>query len=268
VFTKQDDDAAAAAVPDLTAYPELRWLSRHQYFPATVLGVGCWLLGGWTALIVGFFWSTVILYHVTFMINSLAHVHGSKRYVTGDDSRNNWWLALLTLGEGWHNNHHAYMASTRQGFRWWEVDITYYVLKVLSWLGLVWDLNEPPRAIVANVKPLSRGVLDRVANQLAASYPVSQITARTHDAWLSNTRVPGSWDNAPTEAELRTLAARTTAPEHRELHQVHFPHIPSMDEIRTRARQMFATTPALEDIALRARGILVTSVCAGLVRRF
>src|SRR5206468_286082 len=82
-------------------------------------------LGGWPGLVVGFFWSTVLLYHGTFFINSLAHVVGSQRYVTGDDSRNNWWLALITLGEGWHNNHHFYMSSTRQGFRWWEIDPTY-----------------------------------------------------------------------------------------------------------------------------------------------
>ncbi len=78
---------------------------------------------------VGFFWSTVLLYHATFCINSLAHVHGRKRYVTGDDSRNNWLLAFFTMGEGWHNNHHAYQSSVRQGFRWWEIDVTYYILR-------------------------------------------------------------------------------------------------------------------------------------------
>ena len=179
IFTRQDDHAAHGAVPDLAVYPELSWLTRHQYLPATLLGVATWYVAGWSGLIVGFFWSTVLLYHVTFMINSLAHVHGQQRYVTGDDSRNNWWLALLTLGEGWHNNHHAYMASTRQGFRWWEIDVTYYVLKGLACVGIVWDLNAPPATVVNNTKPLSRGILDKVVQQLVATFPVSQMTALT-----------------------------------------------------------------------------------------
>ena len=89
-----------------------------------------------------------MLWHATFCINSLAHVVGRQRYVTGDQSRNNWLLALLTMGEGWHNNHHAYQASVRQGFRWWEYDPTYYVLRVLSWFGIVWDLHIPPKAVI------------------------------------------------------------------------------------------------------------------------
>jgi hypothetical protein len=116
-----------------------------------VLGLLCLLIAGWPGLVVGFLWSTVAVYHATFCINSLAHVRGRKRYVTGDDSRNNWILALLTMGEGWHNNHHAYQSSTRQGFRWYEIDITYYILKALSWTGLIWDLRDPPQEIVANV---------------------------------------------------------------------------------------------------------------------
>ena len=93
-----------------------------------LLAVLCFLLAGWSGLVVGFLWSTVLVYHATFCINSLAHVSGSKRYVTGDDSRNNWLLAFFTMGEGWHNNHHAYQSSVRQGFRWWEIDPTYYAL--------------------------------------------------------------------------------------------------------------------------------------------
>jgi stearoyl-CoA desaturase (delta-9 desaturase) len=95
----------------------------------------------------GFFVSTVILWHGTFTINSLSHVIGRRRYATTDDSRNNWLLALITLGEGWHNNHHHYQSSCRQGFFWWEVDLTYYGLRALSWVGLVWDVREPPRHI-------------------------------------------------------------------------------------------------------------------------
>jgi stearoyl-CoA desaturase (delta-9 desaturase) len=100
----------------------------------------------WQMLVWGFFISTVVLYHATFTINSLSHRWGRRRYDTDDDSRNNWVLALLTFGEGWHNNHHHYPASVRQGFYWWEIDLTFYVLKLMESLGLIWDLKGVPRA--------------------------------------------------------------------------------------------------------------------------
>jgi fatty-acid desaturase len=92
----------------------------------------------------GFFVSTTLLWHGTFTINSLAHVFGSRRYPTTDNSRNNWLLSLITLGEGWHNNHHFYQPAANQGFFWWEFDPTYYALRMLSWLGLIRDLRTPP----------------------------------------------------------------------------------------------------------------------------
>jgi stearoyl-CoA desaturase (delta-9 desaturase) len=95
-------------------------------------------------LVWGFFVSTVACYHGTYTINSLSHVFGRQRYRTGDASRNNWLLAFLTLGEGWHNNHHHYPSAARQGFYWWEIDITFYILKLLSWLGIIWDLKPVP----------------------------------------------------------------------------------------------------------------------------
>ena len=131
-------------VQDLERCWELRLLDRYPMYPAIFLGVGCWWLFDWPGLFMGFFLSTVLLFHGTFTINSLAHVWGSRRYNTRDTSRNNLWLALLTLGEGWHNNHHHYMRSARQGFFWWEIDPTYYILKILSWFGIVWDLREVP----------------------------------------------------------------------------------------------------------------------------
>ena len=94
----------------------------------------------------GFVVATVLLWPSTYTINSLAHRWGTRRYETNDTSRNNWVLALLTMGEGWHNNHHHYQSSCRNGFYWWEIDVTYYVLKLLARLGLVWDLRRPPRA--------------------------------------------------------------------------------------------------------------------------
>ena len=137
IFSRTHTTASLVKVADFTRSPELMWLHKYELLPAVFLAVLCFLLAGWSGLVVGFFWSTVLLYHATFFINSLAHVHGSKRYVTGDDSRNNWFLAIFSMGEGWHNNHHAYQSSARQGFRWWEIDLTYYILRVLSWFGVI-----------------------------------------------------------------------------------------------------------------------------------
>ncbi len=133
-------------VPDLYKYPELRWLDRSgiQVLPAVALGLTCLFVGGMHGLVWGFFVSTVMVWHGAFAINSFAHWFGRQRYVTGDESRNNFLLAILTCGEGWHNNHHHYAGSVRQGFFWWEVDLTYYVLRGLEVLGLVWDLRRVP----------------------------------------------------------------------------------------------------------------------------
>jgi stearoyl-CoA desaturase (delta-9 desaturase) len=152
-------------VRDLMQFPELRWLDRFDIAVPVALAVGLFLAGnwleanrpdlgtgGWQLLVWGFFISTVATYHATYTINSLCHVFGRRRYPTRDDSRNNAWLALLTLGEGWHNNHHYYPSSVRQGFYWWEVDLTYYGLKLLSWLGIIWDLRPIP-AEVRDARP-------------------------------------------------------------------------------------------------------------------
>jgi stearoyl-CoA desaturase (delta-9 desaturase) len=135
-------------VRDLARYPELVWLDRWWWTPPAALGVGLFLVGGWFALVWGFFVSTTLLWHGTFTINSLSHVLGSRRYATTDGSRNNALLALITLGEGWHNNHHYYPRSVRQGFFWWEFDVTYYVLRALAAAGIVHDLHAPPAEVV------------------------------------------------------------------------------------------------------------------------
>ena len=138
------------SVADLMKYPELRLLDRPSMamVPTVALALGFLFLGGAHALVWGYFVSTVLLWHGSFSVNSLAHVFGSQRYRTGDDSRNNWLLALLTTGEGWHNNHHHYQSSVRQGFRWWQIDVTYYALRLLALTGLIWDLREPPPHVV------------------------------------------------------------------------------------------------------------------------
>ena len=121
IFARRHDRTDLAKVADLARYPELVWLHRFELAPAIALAGLCFLGGGWSGLVVGYLWSTVLVYHATFCINSLAHLRGAQRYVTGDDSRNNWLLALITMGEGWHNNHHAFQSSARQGFKWWEI---------------------------------------------------------------------------------------------------------------------------------------------------
>ncbi len=139
------------AVPDLAKYPELRFLDRFDILVPVLLAVTLFLVGGGQLLVWGFFISTVFLFHGTSFINSLAHVMGRRRYVTGDDSRNSFILAVITLGEGWHNNHHKYPGAARQGFFWWELDLTYYGLKLLSWLGVLWDLRPVPRRLLEGV---------------------------------------------------------------------------------------------------------------------
>jgi stearoyl-CoA desaturase (delta-9 desaturase) len=142
-----------ARVKDLSKYPELVALDKLWFVPPTLLGIACYVFGGLEALFGGFMLSTVMLWHGTFTINSLSHIWGKRRYATTDDSRNNWVLALITMGEGWHNNHHHYMGSTRQGFFWWEIDMTYYVLRAMAAVGLVWDLREPPSRVLENATP-------------------------------------------------------------------------------------------------------------------
>jgi len=152
-----------AVIKDLQKFPELRWLDRYDLLIPVLLATGLFAIGellathapelgtnGWQLLVWGFFISTIALFHVSVTINSLAHIWGTRRFATRDNSRNNWLLAILTLGEGWHNNHHHYPGSARQGFRWWEIDMTYYGLRALAALGLIWDLRPVPAKILAS----------------------------------------------------------------------------------------------------------------------
>jgi len=136
-------------VRDLARYPELRFIDKHNWIGPWSVAVLAFLIGGWSGLVVGFFGSTVLLWHITFLVNSAAHLIGRRRYDTNDTSQNSWVVALLTNGEGWHNNHHRFPAAARQGFFWWEFDLTYYGLRLLALLGLVRDLRPPPQAVMA-----------------------------------------------------------------------------------------------------------------------
>lgn len=146
-------------IGDYSKYPELVWLNKYYLVPPVVLALTVMAFGGivngggiemmftsagFSTLFIGFFLSTVVLYHGTFSINSIMHKFGKQRYKSNDESKNSLWLALLTMGEGWHNNHHYYETAARQGFFWWEIDITYYILRIFGFLGLIWDIREVP----------------------------------------------------------------------------------------------------------------------------
>ncbi|HKQ68488.1 MAG TPA: acyl-CoA desaturase [Polyangiaceae bacterium] len=133
-------------VRDLSRYPEIVFLDRHKWSPIVAYAAICFFVGGFAGFVWGFLISTIAVLQATMLINSLAHVWGTRRYATTDASRNNGFLAILALGEGWHNNHHHCMSSARQGFFWWEIDVTYYVLKGLEALGVVWDVRVPSKA--------------------------------------------------------------------------------------------------------------------------
>ncbi len=147
ILCKKYKEAPTHLIKDFEKYPELRWLERHPLLPPTLLGIAVLWLWGPSALFIGFFLSTVLLWHGTFTINSLTHVFGRRRYVTNDSSRNSFLLALITNGEGWHNNHHHFASSARQSFYWWEIDVSYYVLKLLSVFGIVYDLRPVPKKV-------------------------------------------------------------------------------------------------------------------------
>ncbi len=150
------------SVPDLVKYPELRFIDRYDILVPVLLGISMYGLGaaleawapqlgttGWQMFVWGFIVSTVVLLHGTCLVNSMAHLIGTRRYKTTDESRNSFLIALVTMGEGWHNNHHRYPGVTRQGFFWWEIDMTYYLLKLMSWCGLIWDIHGVPEAAKA-----------------------------------------------------------------------------------------------------------------------
>ncbi len=150
LFNNKHNTTDMRHVKDWAKYPELMWLEKYHWVAPVLLTFLCYWLGGWSGMIVGMGWSTVILWHVVFSINSLAHVWGSKRYETGDDSRNNPILAVATMGEGWHNNHHHCQLSAKQGFKWWEIDTTYYTLQLLAKFGIIWDLKKPSEKVLTS----------------------------------------------------------------------------------------------------------------------
>ena len=153
ILARDLESTDVGKIRDFSKYPELRWIDRWWMLPPVAAGVITFALGGFFALIWGFALCQVLCWHGTFTINSLSHLWGGRRYATDDDSRNNLALAVITMGEGWHNNHHHYQVSARQGFHWWEVDVTYYVLRACAAVGLVWDLHGVPDHILDAESP-------------------------------------------------------------------------------------------------------------------
>lgn len=199
ILSKKFSNYDPKLVADLAQYPEIRWLNRYYIWMAIGMGVMLFIVGtilasvapgldtnGMQLLVWGGFLSTTILYHGTFTINSLAHRFGRRRFNTSDDSRNSFLLALITMGEGWHNNHHRCLSSERQGFYWWEIDMSHYILKMLSWAGLVWDLRTPPKKVYDEAERLRaerRGHRRRASVQtpLLADIPAAARTVRAVD---------------------------------------------------------------------------------------
>jgi fatty-acid desaturase len=135
------------AAPDLARQGFYRWLNRNFLYLQIPLGLLLYALGGWSFVIYGVFVRAVLLWHSTWFINSVTHLWGYRTFEINDNSRNLWWAAILTYGEGWHNNHHSYPNVAKAGWRWWEIDVTWWTISLLKTLGLAHKVNLPPDPI-------------------------------------------------------------------------------------------------------------------------
>jgi len=190
------------SIKDFNKFPELRFITKHDWIPPWTVAIASYLIAGWPGLIVGFFWSTVLLWHGTFTVNSLAHVMGRRRYATTDTSRNSALIALWTGGEGWHNNHHYYQAAARNGFFWWEYDPTYYVLKVLSWFRIVRDLKVPPARVLKGAR-VREGSFD--VGMFKAHWGKASAALLAHTRWAERDRAE---DGSTVDAAAELAAVR------------------------------------------------------------
>ncbi len=253
IFDRRHGEADLIRISDFARFPELMLLHRYEVAPAVILALACFAADGWQGLVVGFFWSTVAVYHATFSINSLAHVVGRQRFVTGDYSRNNGFLSLVTMGEGWHNNHHAYQSSVRQGFRWWEYDPTYYLLSLLRLLGVVWKLKSPPVEVLQNRRRLGSRVIGRAAEQVAERFNAERI-AHAAAGVLGSSR-------------LALLHMTFVHARHRIadiIRDLDVPEIPGESDIRRCARSILANSPSTEDIVAKAHQLVLEAIGARL----
>jgi len=141
-------------IPDFARYPELRWLNRYYVVPPLVANALLWLFWGPAVFVWGALVSTVMSWHLLFTANSVCHMYGGRRFNTKDESRNNLFCVVFLLGEGWHNNHHRFPSAARQGFYWWEIDVNYYILRLLQLCGIVWEIREVPANILEEGRTL------------------------------------------------------------------------------------------------------------------
>ncbi len=273
VFSASKQHANLALVKDFEAYPELYFLNKHYYLPPALLGFIVFLLGGPSAFFFGFLVSTVITFHCTFAINSIAHVIGTRPYVTSDDSRNNFVLAILTLGEGWHNNHHYYQSSTRQGFMWWQIDITYYALRALALLGLVWDIKEPSAKVIEGNRRLPVRSVDYAAGRLSQKlgkklpqFPdLEPMNAEMREKMILKMHtMREAWESRKlslkelAESMSNTLREMGIDPQE----EISFP---SLETVRQQAHKMFrhTTSASREEIVARAYMVMAVMLAGG-----
>jgi stearoyl-CoA desaturase (delta-9 desaturase) len=151
-------------IKDFAKYPELRWLNKYHLVPPLLMGAVVWAIWGYDVFLWAGIIGTAVLWHGTFFVNSLTHLFGRRRYLTTDDSRNSFLVALITCGEGWHNNHHFYQSTANAGWHWWQIDLSYYVIKVLQTVGLIWEVRLPPKHVVDT--PGDEPLVNKLKNQL------------------------------------------------------------------------------------------------------
>jgi stearoyl-CoA desaturase (Delta-9 desaturase) len=172
--TKYDAlEANNPVVRDFAKFPEIAWLEKYHIVAPTVLAIAMYAYGGWPWLVYGFCLPTMTLAHATFCINTVNHLFGSRRFETLDDSRNNPITAFFAVGEGWHNNHHRYQRAARNGFYWWEFDLTWYTMKAMAALGLVWDMQQVPKRIYEEARQLKARRADQKVTSVLDAAPLA-----------------------------------------------------------------------------------------------
>jgi len=171
--TKHDRvEATNPVIRDFSTVPEIAWLDRYFFLPPAALAATLFLAGGWPWLVYGFCLPTMTLAHATFAINTVNHMFGSRRFDTLDESRNNPLTAFFAVGEGWHNNHHRYQRAARNGFYWWEVDVTWYVIRLMSAVGLAWNVQGVPRRIYEEARVRHAGRVRRSVPSIIERVPL------------------------------------------------------------------------------------------------
>ncbi|MEZ5323046.1 MAG: acyl-CoA desaturase [Microthrixaceae bacterium] len=211
IITPEHDPTPTHAIADFAKYPELRFLDRFHHLPPIALALGCLWWGGLPGLVVGFFASTVVLWHCTFLVNSMAHLWGTRRFATPDSSRNNALVAFLTMGEGWHNNHHHMPTAARQGLRWFEFDATFAILRVLAMLRIVRDLKPHYPALTRTAR-LDEGAYDIGMFQFHWDKATTKVAAATGRDDVDDVRVEFSLRADAALAAARQLGRRTRYP--------------------------------------------------------